>query len=118
MDDIVLLHVVKRYQQLDRETPDQANADSLKIVALDELIQVHTEHLKREDQVLPKDKLLLDSDDVFLIFGVVIAQLVQDFGFNQTLLIESLFVSQNLKSDSFALLVVIALEDLAEGAFT
>ena len=76
VDDVVFFHVVQRHQQLDCEPPDEPSGHSLEVVALDKLVQVHAQHLEGQDQVLPEHELLLDSNDVLLVFWVVVFQLL------------------------------------------
>ena len=66
--------------------------------------------------MLPEHELLLDSDDVLLVLGIVVPQLVQDLGFNKALFVESLLVSEHLEGDTLFVLVIVALEDLAKAA--
>jgi len=66
--------------------------------------------------VLSEHEFLLNSDDVLLVFGVAVSKLLQDFNFDQPLLIESLLVSKDLQRNELLVFVVEALEDLAEAA--
>ena len=94
VNNIVLLHEVQRHQQLDGEPPDEAGGYALKVIALDEFVQVHAQHFEGENQVLPEQKFFLNPNNIFLVFRVVIPQLLKYFCFDQPLLVQSLLVSQ------------------------
>ena len=68
--------------------------------------------------MLAEHKCLNDSHDVFLVLWIVCFQLFQDASFDQPLLIQTLFISEDLQSDNLLLLVIIALENLAERALS
>ena len=68
--------------------------------------------------MLAEHKCLDNSHDVFLVFWIVCFQLFQDASFDQPLLIQTLFISEDLQSDNLLLLVIIALENLAERALS
>lgn len=72
MDYVVLIQVVKGYQNLNCKSFDEVQAKSLEIVHFNELIQVYREHLKCDDQMLAEQKLIESFDDVFLVFWVVV----------------------------------------------
>jgi hypothetical protein len=73
---------MQRHEQLNREPPDQADRDTLEVVALDELVQVHAQHLERQYQMFTEHELLFDADDIFLVVRVVVAKLVQNLSFD------------------------------------
>ena len=52
MDDIVLVEIIQRNQNLNRKPFDQVQREALEVVHLDELIQVHRQHFKTQDQML------------------------------------------------------------------
>ena len=116
MNDVVLFHVVKAYEKLDGEPADQTRRHALEVVTLDELVQIHAQHFESKYQVFAKDELLLDSNYIFLVVGVVLAELFDDLGFDQALLVQPLFISQNFKSHDVLLHVVHALEHLPKRA--
>lgn len=116
VDDVVLFHVVQGDEQLDREAANQADRDALEVVALDELVEVHAQHLEGEDEVLAEDELLLDANYVLLVLWVVVAQLIQYLCLDEALLIQAFLVSEYLEGDVLLVLVVKTFEDLAEAA--
>lgn len=53
------------------EPPDETLRYTLKVVHLNELIQVHREHLEAQDKVLSEHKSLDNSHDILLIVRIV-----------------------------------------------
>lgn len=90
----------------------------MEVVAFDELVEIHAQHLEGEDQVLAEDELLLYANDVLFVLWVVVAELLQNLGFNETLLVESLLVSENLERNVLLVLVIKTFEYLAEAALS
>lgn len=86
----------------------------MEVVHFDELVQVDGQHLERDDQVLPEDKLVQPFDDVLLVLRIVIIQMLHELGLNQSLLIQPLLVLQDLQRHVHLFLVVIAPQDLAK----
>ena len=68
--------------------------------------------------MLAEHELFLDPDDVLFVLGIVITQLIQNLGFNKTLLVQTLFISENFERACLLELVVEYLEHLAKAAFT
>ena len=64
--------------------------------------------------MLAEHKCLYDSHDVFLVLWIVCFQLLQDASFDQPLLVQALFISEDLQGANLLLLVIIALENLAK----
>lgn len=114
VNNVVFAHVMERDEQLDGEAAHQSDGDTLEVVALDELVQVHRQHFERENQMLAEHELLSDADDVLFVLRVSVAQLVEDLGLNETLLVEALLVTQDLQGGDFFLLMIISLEHLAK----
>jgi len=90
----------------------------LEVVALDELIQVHAQHLESEDEMLAEDELFLDANYVLLVLWIVVAELLQDLGFNEALLVEAFLVSKNFEGDVLLIFVIKTFEYLAEAALS
>ena len=55
MDNTIIPLEFKGLQDLNSESPNQSRRHSLEVVLLDELVEVHAEQLKRDQQVLPED---------------------------------------------------------------
>lgn len=64
-----------------------------------------------------EDECLNDSDNVFLIFRVVLLQFFQYACLDQSLLIQALLVTKDLQSYNLLLLMIKDLEYLTERAF-
>lgn len=74
MHDVVVAEEPQRYQKLDRKAPDQRLRNTLEVVELYELVQVHAQHFKTEHQVLPKHEFLMKADYVPFVFRVTFPQ--------------------------------------------
>lgn len=118
MHDRVIFHVVERNEDLNGEPSDEPLRDTLKVVHLDKLIQIHGQHLKAQDEVLAEHQRFNDAHNVLLIIRVVDFEFLQDSSLDEALLVEALFVAQDLQGDDLLFLVIPALEDLAEAALT
>ena len=75
VDNVVLLHVVERHEELDCESSHQAHTHSLEVVRLNELVQVHAQHFKAEDQMLAENQFFFYANDVLLIVRIVVSKL-------------------------------------------
>ena len=76
MHDTVLFHKVERDENLNGESTDKSLGDPLEVVHLNEFIQVHWQNLKGQDQMLSEYQGLDDTNDVLLVFWVVVFQLL------------------------------------------
>ena len=90
----------------------------MEIVHLDEFIEVHGQHLESDHQVLAEQKLIQSSNYIFLIFFVLIIQMFDKLGFDETLLVQPLLVFENFKSHVLFLLVIVTFEHDAEATFS
>lgn len=90
----------------------------MEVIKFYELVKVHGKHFERQNQMLPENETIDDSDYVTFVVGVFLFKTLEDGSLNETLLVESLFVPQNFESHHLARLVVQALEHLPERAFT
>ena len=66
--------------------------------------------------MLAEYKRLQDPHNVFLIFRVILLELLEDASLNEALFVQALLVAKNLQSHNLLLFVVEAFKDLAEGA--
>lgn len=96
MDDVVLSHVVQGDQYLNSETLYQRQGEAFEVVHLDEVIQVHTQQLKRYDEVLAKYELVQTPNDILFVLRIMFVERFNKFSFDQTLLIKSFLVFQDL----------------------
>ena len=107
MDDVVFSHVVQRYQNLDSKPLYQRQRKALERVHFDKLVKVDREQFKRDDQVLSEHKLVKQLNDVLLVFRVILVQSFDQFDLNQTLLVKSLFVLEDLQGNKLLVFVVV-----------
>jgi hypothetical protein len=49
---------------LNSEPPYQTESNSLEVIVLDKVVKIDRKQLERDHQVLPKDYVILDPDDV------------------------------------------------------
>lgn len=68
--------------------------------------------------MLAEHELLLDPNYILFVLRIIVSQLLQDFGFNKTLLVQTLLISEHFQRHCLLELVVEYLEHLAEAAFT
>lgn len=68
--------------------------------------------------MIPKLEVFLDSDNVVLIFCIIISESFQNLDFNQTLIVKPFLVPDNFHGDVLLLFVVKALEAVAKGPFS
>lgn len=88
----------------------------MKIVGLDELVKIHAQQFKRNQQVAAEDLVVDDSDDVVVIVLVSVLEVLQDPELHAGLVLEPLFVANDFDGDHLLLFVVEALQRLAEAA--
>jgi hypothetical protein len=67
---------------LNGESSDEADGDALEVITLNKLIEIHAQKFEGKYKMLPENKLFFHSNDILFIFGVAIAELFKDFGFN------------------------------------
>ena len=89
---VVLAEVVERYEYLDSESLYQVKRETLEMIHLDELVQIHREHFEGDHEMLSEKKLVRPPDDIFLIFGITFVQMLYQSRFHQTLLVQPLLV--------------------------
>ena len=87
MHNTELFHVMQRDKNLNGEPTDEPLRHALEVVHLDELVQVHGQHLEGQDQVLPEDKRFHDAHNILLILWIVLFELFKDASLDQTLLV-------------------------------
>lgn len=118
MNDVVLTEVVQRYENLDRESFYQIEGESLEVVHLNEFIQVHTQHLEDDHQMLSEIELVDASNNVFLVIKVLVVQVLDQFSFNKALLIQPSLVLKDLESHILSCFVIVALQHHTKATFS
>lgn len=68
--------------------------------------------------MLPEHAVVLDPNDVVCIFGVVLFQVQKDLKLYSCLMLELLFVPDDLDGNNFASFVIHTLESLPKGSLT
>ena len=68
--------------------------------------------------MLSEQELVKSTDDVLLVFWVIVIQMFDQFSLYKSLLVESLLVLQNFESNVHFFLVIICSEYHTEGPFT
>ena len=68
--------------------------------------------------MLTEHELIEASDDVLLVFFVLVVQVLDELSLDETLLIQSLLVLEDLQGNMFSLFVIVTFEHDAEAAFT
>jgi len=96
MNDLVVAQVLEPLEDLDSETPDEPEGDTLEVVALNELIQIHGEQFEGDDEVLAEEEVVFGSNDVVDVVGVVFVEVLEDFELDAGLVLELLLVPNNL----------------------
>ena len=76
MNDVVLFHIMEGDQYLDSESSDQPNGNTLEVIALDELVKVHTKYFEWKNKMLSENKLLVYPNNILLVVLVTIAKLL------------------------------------------
>lgn len=73
MDDLLLLHVLERLQDLNSKPPYEIHRE---FVCLTEIIEIDCEELKYNADMLSEDEPILNSYDVVLVFWVVVLEML------------------------------------------
>jgi len=81
----------------------------LKVVVLYEVVQVDGEKLKRDNQMLSKDYIVFNADDVEGIVWIILFKVHQDLEFDSRLVLEPFLVPNKLYSDKLLSLMIEAL---------
>lgn len=97
---------------------DQRQAETLELVALDELVQVHAQQLKGHADVVAEGEVLEHVHDVHGAVAVLLAQVLQDADLLLRLPVEALLVAHHFQSQVLLQFVVVHLSHLAEATFT
>lgn len=99
MNYFMVLLVLQSLEDLYREPPDQTLWYSLKIIVLYKFIEVDAQAFKSYHQVLSKEQVVFNPDDVILIIFVMMIKIFQNLQLYSSLILKFLFVSDDFKSD-------------------
>lgn len=90
----------------------------MKVVHLDEVVEVDTQQFESYHQVLAEHKLVKFLYYIFLIVRIFFVKCLDQVCFDEALLVEPLLVLKHLECNEFLLLVIENPDHYSEGAFT
>ena len=118
MHDIVLAHIVQRYQNLNCKPFYQRQTKTHKVVHLDEIVEVDRKEFESENQMFAEVELVAELHNILLVLGVLFIQSFDKFGLHQTLFVQTSFVFQNFQSNELLLLVIKNSQHDTKGSFS
>ena len=86
----------------------------MEVILFDEFIKIHTKQLKREQQVLPEDGVVVNPDNIVLVIFVLDLQIPQQVQLDTCLVLKALFIADDFNGDYSLQLVIIALQGLTK----
>lgn len=116
VNDSVLVQRVQTLQNGVCKLAHQWQTEALKLVFLNELVEVHAEQLERHADVVAECKVLQHVDDIHRGVLVLFAQVLQDADFLGRLPVKPLLVAHHFECHLLVVLVVVRLDHLAEAA--
>ena len=90
--------------------------ESLKLVLLDQLVQVDAEQLECDAHVAPEHEVIKHVDQVERVILVLLPQVLQDPDFLLSLPVKPFLVPDHFESDVLVGLVIVGLDHLAEAS--
>lgn len=119
MDETGILKDGHGIEKLSHENFDKLCAKTLKLVLLDEFVEVGREEFEYETEVITVDEGVPETKDVMLIIGIAaFIQEFEDSDLHHTLIKVSRLVFNNLDGDDFMGLHILTFDDLAKSALT
>lgn len=118
VDDSVAAQGLQALQDGVCKLPDQRQAETLELIALDELIQVHAQQLKSHADVVPEGEVFQHVNHIHCAVAVLLVQMLQDADFLLRLSVETLLVAHHLQRQVLLKLVVVHFSHLAKAALT
>ena len=88
----------------------------MKVVALNELIEVYAEKLESDAKVLAKHYVVFHADDVAFVLRIIVSQVLQNLNLDCRLVVEAFLVTNDLECNELTLLVVKHTQSLPETA--
>lgn len=114
MDDHFLLYVVESVDDLNCKSSNQIERKPFEISSFQKVIQIEAEQFKSNTKVVSKLIYVFHSNDVVLIFRIVISQMGQNLDLNLSLVFKLLAVLNYLQSNHLLLLMIKALDTLSK----
>ena len=74
MNYVLVSQVLQGLKNLNSKSPYQTESHALEVVVLDEIVKIDGEQLERYHQMLPKNHVVLDSNDIEGVIRVVLPQ--------------------------------------------
>lgn len=118
VDDSVPAQGFQALQDGVSKLPDQRQAETLELVALNKLIQVHAQQLKGHADVVAEGEIFEHVHNVHGAVAILLAQVLQDADLLLCLPVETLLITNHFKSKVLLQFVVVNLGHLAEATFT
>lgn len=97
---------------------DQWEAETLELVAFDQLIQVHAQQLKGHADVVAKGEVFKHVYDIHGAIPILLPQVFQDADFLLGLPVETLLVAHHFQGQMLLQFVVVHLRYLAKATLT
>jgi hypothetical protein len=91
-------------------------SDSLKVILLDELVQIDAEQFKDNYKVFSKDEVVQNSDDVVLVLFVIQVEQLEYLQLHARLVLELLLITHKFEGNQLVSLMVETLKRLAKAA--
>lgn len=96
MNDVIFGQVIQRYEYLNSEPFDEIEREALEVVHFDEFVQVYGQHFERYHKMLSEVELVQAANNVLFVLRILVVQVLYQFRFHQALLVQPLFVFQDL----------------------
>jgi hypothetical protein len=106
MNQVFFSQVFKSLKNLYSKPSNQAQRYSLKIIVLNEFIEIDRKQLKRDNEMLPKHAVIFYSNYVICIIWIVIFKMEQNLQLHSSLMLKLLFVSDNFDGNNFSCFMV------------
>lgn len=92
--------------------------DSSKTTSLDPFVQIDSEELKGDTQVISKVKMILNVNERVFVFRILILEMPENLDFYDALFLETFLVPDELHGHVDAFLMIKTLYDLSKGPFS
>ena len=81
-------------------------SDSLKVILLDELVQIDAQQFEDNDKVFSKDEVVQNSDDVILVLFVIQVEQLEYLQLHASLVLELLLITHKFERNQLVSLMV------------
>ena len=135
MNETMMTHERKRHQHLACEAANKGSGKAHETICLDQLIQINTEEFHGNAKVVSEVEMFSHLDDMVLLLRILksfsdaqlkycnfsthpFPQVIKDLDFYEGLMMESLFIANDLDSHRFSGTVVTTIKHLTERTFS